>query len=178
MAFGGTRRALFCAVIAFASVAPTVVWITDAGADQPKKKKPPAKETPSGGTNASNKTRAAELYKKSADAYLHGDFKGAITLLDEAYALDPQPVLVYNKARAHEGLGNTDEAVTLYEKYLSEEPNSPDRGAIEQRLATLKKQQEDKKKQQEEKARLEKEKADVEQRKAQQKEQEKQLAER
>src|SRR4051812_39500711 len=77
-----------------------------------------------------NKTHAAELFKKSADAYLHGDFTQAIALLDEAYALDPQPVLIYNKARAHEGLGHVDDAITLYDKYLVEEPTSPDRGAI------------------------------------------------
>src|SRR4051812_34911731 len=75
-----------------------------------------------------NKTHAAELFKKSADAYLRGDFGQAIALLDEAYALDPQPVLIYNKARAHEGLGHVDEAIALYEKYLVEEPASPDRG--------------------------------------------------
>jgi tetratricopeptide (TPR) repeat protein len=90
-----------------------------------------------------NRTRAAELFKKSADAYRQGDFAQAIALLDEAYTLDPQPVLVYNRARAAEGLGRVDEAIAGYERFLSEEPNAPDRGAIEQRLTTLKRQREE-----------------------------------
>jgi tetratricopeptide (TPR) repeat protein len=101
---------------------------------------------------SADKKRAAELFKKGADAYRQGDFQHAIELLDEAYALDPQPVLVYNRARAAEGLGNLDEAIAGYEKFLSQEPNAPDRGAIEQRLVTLRKQRDDR-------AALEKERA-------------------
>jgi tetratricopeptide (TPR) repeat protein len=136
---------------------------------QPRRKKPaPAASKEASPTANPNKTKAAELFKKSADAYLQGDFATAIKLLEEAYALDPQPVLVYNEARAHEGLGHLDEAISLYERYLTEEPTTSDRGAIEQRLATLRKQQEEKK-------RLEKEKADVEEKRLQQQERQEQL---
>ena len=92
---------------------------------------------------AADKARAADLFKKSADAYRQGDFKRAIDLLDEAYALDPQPVLTYNRARAAEGLGNVDAAIAGYEKFLADEPKAPDRGAIEQRVATLKRQRDE-----------------------------------
>lgn len=181
MGFGGTRRraTIVAAVVLAASTAAAT-----AGAEAPKKKKPapsshPAKPapgpapgpTPTPSSGKENKARAAELYKKSADAYLQGDFATAIKLLDEAYGLDPQPVLVYNQARAHEGLGHVDEAITLYEKYLSEEPTSPDRGAIEQRIATLKKQREDKQ-------RLEREKADVEAKRLEQEQQQRDLEKR
>jgi len=90
-----------------------------------------------------DKARAVELFKKSEDAYRAGDFDKAIKLLDEAYALDPQPVLVYNRARAAEGIGDFDGAIAGYEKFLAEEPNTRDRGAIEQRLATLKRQRDE-----------------------------------
>lgn len=93
--------------------------------------------------SAADKARAADLFKKSADAYRQGDFKRAIDLLDEAYALDPQPVLTYNRARAAEGLGNVDAAIAGYEKFLADEPKAPDRGAIEQRVATLKRQRDE-----------------------------------
>jgi tetratricopeptide (TPR) repeat protein len=168
MGFAGTRRRI--AILALASAA--LATATNAAAAPPKKKKPPAAPaTQPASSNASDKTRAAELYKKSADAYLHGDFAQAIKLLDEAYALDPQPVLVYNQARAHEGLGHVDEAITLYEKYLSEEPTSPDRGAIEQRLSTLHKQKEDRQ-------RLEQERADVEAKREEQRQQQRDLEKR
>jgi tetratricopeptide (TPR) repeat protein len=92
---------------------------------------------------AADKARAAELFNKSADAYRQGDFALAIKLLDEAYGLDPQPVLVYNRARAAEGLGDLDGAIAGYEKFLAEEANAPDRGAIEQRVTTLKRQRDE-----------------------------------
>jgi tetratricopeptide (TPR) repeat protein len=130
------------------AIAAAVIGAPSTSSAEPRRKRPAAARTAA----TPNKTQAAELFKKGADAYLHGDFAGAIKLLDEAYALDPQPVLVYNMARAHEGLGHVDEAIALYERYLAEDPASTDRGAIEQRLATLREQRE-------ERGRLEKEKA-------------------
>jgi tetratricopeptide (TPR) repeat protein len=178
MGIGGTRRRL--AIVSFVGLT-SVTYAAMGAAAPPRKKKPPAPPAaapasttapaPASSASANDKTRAAELYKKSADAYLHGDFGLAIKLLDEAYALDPQPVLVYNQARAHEGLGHVDEAIALYEKYLSQEPTSPDRGAIEQRLSTLHKQKE-------ERERLDKEKADVEARREQQQQQQRELEKR
>jgi tetratricopeptide (TPR) repeat protein len=123
-----TRKALAAAAFVFAAISPPA----------PAVAAPPAKEA-----STSDKARAADLFKRSADAYRQGDFKQAIELLDEAYALDPQPVLLYNRARAHEGLGHLDEAIAGYEKFLADEPNAPDRGAIEQRLTTLRHQRDE-----------------------------------
>jgi tetratricopeptide (TPR) repeat protein len=153
MGFGVTRRGLAGAAV----VALVTCSSVDALALGPPPH--PPRET-------SDKARAQELFKKSADAYLHGDFAQAIALLDEAYALDPQPVLVYNKARAHEGLGHVDEAITLYEQYLAQEPTSPDRGAIEQRLATLKRQRDERLAAEKERAAAEKERAAAEKERA------------
>lgn len=149
MGIGGTRNAVLVA----AFVVATSLATRDAQAE------PKPGVVRSAPTNA-NKARAADLFKKGADAYLHGDFALAISFIDEAYAIDPQPVLVYNKARAHEGLGHADEAIALYEQYLSEEPSSPDRGAIEQRLATLRKQKEERLAVEKERAVVEKERAE------------------
>jgi tetratricopeptide (TPR) repeat protein len=148
MGFAGTRSALASATFV-ASVACVVALAPDVHAQRRPAPKGNRDVTPAPTASpvavaASNRARAAELFKKSDGAYLHGDFAAAIALLDEAYALDPQPVLLYNKARAHEGLGHVDEAIELYEKYLAEEPSSADRGAIEQRLVTLKKQRDEK----------------------------------
>lgn len=86
----------------------------------------------------SSEPKAPELYDKSADAYRRGDFAAAVELLNQAYAIDPQPVFLYNLARAYEGLGDLDHAIEAYEKYLSQSPKVDDRGAIEQRVTTLK----------------------------------------
>src|SRR5262245_52882867 len=78
----------------------------------------------------SAKARASELFSASVAAYRQGDLKRAVELLDEAYRLDPQPVLLYNRARAEEGLGLVDEAIAHYTTYLEQDPNAVDRGAI------------------------------------------------
>jgi tetratricopeptide (TPR) repeat protein len=97
-----------------------------------------------GSTVASkDQKKAADLFKKSVDAYRKGDFQTTVDLLTQAYALDPQPVLLYNLARAQEGLGNTDAAIDAYEKFLAQDPKAADRGAIEQRLTTLRRQRDE-----------------------------------
>lgn len=128
-----TRQRLW-AVCVLSSLALATSISTSADAQE----RAPSRPVP-----AADKARAADLFKKSADAYRQGDFKHAIDLLDEAYALDPQPVLTYNRARAAEGLGNVDAAIAGYEKFLADEPKAPDRGAIEQRVATLKRQRDE-----------------------------------
>lgn len=104
---------------------------------------PTAQPGPAAPPSAAAHARAAELFKKSVDTYRSGDFKQTIDLLNEAYALEPQSVLLYNLARAHEGIGNNDAAIETYEKFLVQEPNAKDRGAIEQRLATLRRQRDE-----------------------------------
>ncbi len=120
------------------AVSSLLLWAPDAFG-----RPPPLTLGQAASTKEPDKARAAELFKKSAVLYRQGDFKGAIELLDEAYTLDPQPVLLYNRARAAEGLGRIDEAISGYEKFLNDEPNAPDRGAIEQRLATLRRQRDE-----------------------------------
>ncbi len=148
-------------------LACTIVDVPEAHAQRrgPKANKP-APAAPAPAPASTNKSRAAELFKSSAEAYMRGDFSHAIELLDEAYALDPQPVLLYNKARAHEGLGHLDEAIELYERYLTEEPSSADRGAIEQRLVTLRKQRDEKAALAKERTQVEKEREAVEKERA------------
>jgi tetratricopeptide (TPR) repeat protein len=80
------------------------------------------------------------LFQQSDIHYKKGEFRQAVELLTEAYRLDPQPVILYNLGRANEGLGDLEAAATAYERYLREEKDVPDRGAIETRIATLRAQ--------------------------------------
>ena len=54
---------------------------------------------------ASAKDRALRLFEQSAEAYEAGELEKAAELLERAYALDPDPTLLYNLARTYEGLG-------------------------------------------------------------------------
>lgn len=86
---------------------------------------------------SSDEERAAELFRESAEAYRAGALDRAIELLEEAYRLAGDPVLLYNLAKAYESKGDFARAIALYGKYLAEAPEIQDRGAIERRIATL-----------------------------------------
>jgi tetratricopeptide (TPR) repeat protein len=86
------------------------------------------------------KEKALVLFEKSDKAYKDGKFEQAVKLLEEAYALYPEPLLLYNLGRAQEGLGDFPGAVDSYERYLKDGKQIQDRGAIERRLETLKAQ--------------------------------------
>ena len=57
--------------------------------------------------------------------------------LEQAYELFPEPVLLYNLARAYEGKGELATAADKYEQYLRLAPTASARGAIEQRVLNL-----------------------------------------
>jgi tetratricopeptide (TPR) repeat protein len=109
---------------------------------------------------------ASALYAQSATAYKAGHFAEAASLLQRAYELSHAPVLLYNLARAYEGMGAIEDAASAYERYLDLEPNPPDRGAIQTRIATLRNEIEERrvmqKQRDEERARAERERAERE----------------
>jgi tetratricopeptide (TPR) repeat protein len=114
-------RVSFPLVLAVVMGASTPAWAAD----------PPA------ATARTSEQRAVDLFEKSAASYRMGRFEEAAALLREAYALKPVPVLLYNLARAYEGLGDFDRALQAYTDYLAKAPNAPDIGAIQTRIATL-----------------------------------------
>ena len=86
------------------------------------------------------RSRALDLFEKSALAYREGRFQDAIDLLVEARRVKAEPVLMYNIGRAYEALGNLTQAADSYATYLLEDPRAPDRRAIEIRIETLRAQ--------------------------------------
>jgi tetratricopeptide (TPR) repeat protein len=86
---------------------------------------------------SAEEARALELFDSAAAAFRDGRFRDALRLLDEADQLHPSGILHYNKARAHEGLGDRPKALVEYRKYLEMEPNAEDRKAVESRILVL-----------------------------------------
>ncbi len=83
---------------------------------------------------------AIELFNESKRRYRDGEFEAAARLLEEAYAIDPAPTLLYNLARARESAGNLEGALDAYRRYLEADPSARDRGAIEKRIENLDRQ--------------------------------------
>ena len=86
---------------------------------------------------AADRARARDLYRDGTDRFRRGEVAEALEAFQEAYRLDPHPVLAYNIARAHETLGQVEEAIASFHLYLELDPRASDRGAVEQRIATL-----------------------------------------
>ena len=82
-------------------------------------------------------TRARVLFELSADAYQEGRFEAAAGMLEEAYRLDPAPILLYNLARARESNGEDERAADAYRTYLELEPEADNRAQIEARIRAL-----------------------------------------
>lgn len=99
-----------------------------------------AAAAPTRGEASGTSARALDLFEQSARAYREGRFEEVVVKLLEARKLKPEPVLLYNLARAYEALGRWDEAAGAYAQYLEEEPAAADRKAIEGRIATLRAQ--------------------------------------
>jgi len=84
--------------------------------------------------------RALEYFRLSVAEYEAGHFEEAAQLLRSALRLHDDPMLHYNLARALEGSGDMSGAVESFETYLEQRPDAPDRGAVESRLTTLRRQ--------------------------------------
>ena len=87
---------------------------------------PPAAETP-----------AKAAYRAGVEFFKRHEFADAIREFNKAYRLDPNPVLVFNMARAFEELKQYGAAAEYYRKYLEMSPNAPDRTKVEDSLRTL-----------------------------------------
>ncbi|PSM31699.1 hypothetical protein BVG81_004030 [Haliangium sp. UPWRP_2] len=70
-----------------------------------------------------NKSSFKEHYEKGVSLYEAGNFEGAITELQAAYALKQLPKLLLNIGQAHRKLGHAKDALGFYEFYLRVEPN-------------------------------------------------------
>jgi tetratricopeptide (TPR) repeat protein len=85
-------------------------------------------------------TQPGPLFDNGARCFRAGELDAALACFERAYSLDPNPTLIYNIARSHEGKGALPEAVEAYERYLVERPDADDRGAVEKKLQVLRAQ--------------------------------------
>lgn len=113
-------RRLALALTAFAlSLGPASDAFADRAASAPAAKDPGA------------------LFAEAEAAYQAGRFQDAIDRLKEAQAIAPDPILLYNLARAYEALGELERARDAYRAFIEADPDTSDRGAIEGRIRSL-----------------------------------------
>ncbi len=83
---------------------------------------------------------AKEHYKLGLDAYKNGKYPEAIKELKKAYLLKRLPALLLNIGATYRKMGDIDNSVYYYKKYLAEAPDAKDRGDVEKVLAELDKE--------------------------------------
>ncbi len=80
---------------------------------------------------------AKAAYRQGVEHFKQKQFADAIREFNKAYRLDPNPVLVFNMARAFEELKQYESAIEYYRKYLEMLPDAPDRKTVEESIRTL-----------------------------------------
>lgn len=86
---------------------------------------------------AEAETPAQAAYRAGVEHFKASRFEDAIREFNKAYRLDPNPVLVFNMARAFEETRQYSSAIEFYRRYLAMAPESPDRQAVEDSIRTL-----------------------------------------
>jgi len=116
--------ALLCFSLVSAGV-PVLAQAQRAESKSHKKGEPKAetKEAPAAEAPADDaKTRATELKRQGDDAMQRIDYQHALELYTQAYELDPNPALLYNRGRALEALAHYPEALEQLEAFDRDAP--------------------------------------------------------
>lgn len=80
------------------------------------------------------------LAEQARARYREKDYVGAVALFERAYALQPDPAILFNIGRIHEQANNVDAAIAYYQKFIADETVDIGlRDTALQRLATLEK---------------------------------------
>src|SRR5581483_4809644 len=66
--------------------------------------------------------KATDLKKKGDEQVHASHFREGLALYDQAYALNPDPAILYNRGRAYEQLNEFPEALDQLEKFAAEAP--------------------------------------------------------
>lgn len=85
-----------------------------------------------------DKVKVAKQYVDAGlAAQSTGDYDTAITMYSKAYQLVPHPLLIFNMAQAHRLAGHIDQALTLYARYLEEDPSGAQAQTARELVAEL-----------------------------------------
>lgn len=97
--------------------------------------------TPSiGWSQPADPSRDAEArvhFQAGRDAFSRGDFSGAASEFERAYALSRRPQLLYNIGRAYQEQLRLEDAHRSFQHYLDALPDAPDRAEVEGRLRII-----------------------------------------
>lgn len=91
-------------------------------------------------SDTQSEDEAHRVFLRAAAAYGNGEFEVAAELFEQAYALRPEPQLLYSLGSARERAGRVVGAIEAYEAFLREVPDAEERPDVERSLDTLRRQ--------------------------------------
>lgn len=77
------------------------------------------------------------LFTEARNAFEADDYPTSIARLEEAYALLPEPNILYRIAEMHEELGQREQAMARYQAYLIARPDAPNAAVVRTRVERL-----------------------------------------
>jgi hypothetical protein len=81
---------------------------------------------------------ARQHFMAGQDYYTQGRYDKAIEEFEEAYRLEPKPLLLYNISMAQEKVGELEKSVDYLKRYLEATPDNEDRTTLLAKVANLK----------------------------------------
>src|SRR5688572_26261239 len=73
---------------------------------------------------------AKSSFDRGMQHYNMGEFDRALSEFKKAYGAQPHPELLFNIGQCYRNLGNVDEAIFFFERYLEEEPDADEVRAL------------------------------------------------
>ena len=85
-----------------------------------------------------NRDIAQKHWELGEKLYQASNYPAALVEFQKAYKLAPRPGMLFNIARCHEVMGDLEEAVKHYERYIEGLPEAKNRGLVKTRITNLK----------------------------------------
>jgi tetratricopeptide (TPR) repeat protein len=86
---------------------------------------------------AAAKKRARRHFERGEKLFALGRFDEALRAYEKAFEEYPAPEFLFNIGQCHRNLGNYDEAIFSFRKYLKLRPDAANREAVEEYIAEL-----------------------------------------
>jgi tetratricopeptide (TPR) repeat protein len=96
-----------------------------------------AREAGAGSTEDAATKRAQGHFRKGEKLFALGRFEDALTEYQAAFEEYPLPEFLFNIGQCHRNLGDFDEAIFSFRKYLRLKPDAENRDATEELIAEL-----------------------------------------
>ena len=93
--------------------------------------------TTSAALGQDNLAAAKSHFQKGTRLYEVGDYRQALDEFKAAHLAKPDPAFLYNIAQCHRQLGEAEQAVTLYKRFLVASPGAANRAEVERRIAEI-----------------------------------------